>query len=114
MKGSRAMPPSLKRSPASKTNTPAAIRKPRFLSLAAPSLSEKPKKTQHENPAGQGQEDIVSEVDALLLKEKRQDTVSCLHQGCPKEEPHIVSQTVVSVEKAFNCHEGKCYSDTAG
>ena len=71
-------------------------------------------KTQHENPAGQGQEDIVSEVDALLLKEKRQDTVSCLHQGCPKEEPHIVSQTIASVEKTFHCHEGKCCSDTAG
>ena len=48
------------------------------------------------------------------LKEERQDTVSCLHQGCPKEEPHIVSQTVASVEKAFHCHEGKCCSDTAG
>ena len=44
MKGSRAMPPSLKRSPASKTNTPAAIRKLCFLSLAAPPFSEKPKK----------------------------------------------------------------------
>ena len=68
MKGSRAMPPSLKRSPASKTNTPVVddiryndvliwnpgdvsgktahpyYRKHRPVPFAAPSLSEKPKK----------------------------------------------------------------------